>query len=236
MRVNPSRKLRLKRHSLAPKTLVRSPVHSARSVGKRCGQGRFSTETQAQFARMKVTPSLRAQSLAGIDRIADASAAEIAAESRIELGRTLLAVRTMHPRPLAAEMAPRPSDPNPLGRREAEQVEEDQVSRNPHAFDRGPLQRRADRDPIVAKQLSAPQFANVEMPIPTKAPVYNGMIAPRDSWMMPPPCNEMIPPGAPRVLATRFLVLARARGQAVLACLPRARRRLSPVSSMRWAL
>jgi len=39
------------------------------------------------------------------------------------------------------------------------------------------------------------------MPIPTKPPVYNGMIAPRDSWMMPPPCNEMIPPGAPRLLA-----------------------------------
>ena len=33
------------------------------------------------------------------------------------------------------------------------------------------------------------------MPIPTKPPVYNEMIAPRDSWMMPPPCNEMIPPG-----------------------------------------
>ena len=33
------------------------------------------------------------------------------------------------------------------------------------------------------------------------SPVYNGMIAPRDSWMMPPPCNEMIPPGAPRMLA-----------------------------------
>jgi hypothetical protein len=33
------------------------------------------------------------------------------------------------------------------------------------------------------------------MPIPTKPPVYNGMIAPRDSWMMPPPCNGMIPPG-----------------------------------------
>jgi hypothetical protein len=31
--------------------------------------------------------------------------------------------------------------------------------------------------------------------------VYNGMIAPRDSWMMPPRCNEMIPPGAPRLLA-----------------------------------
>jgi hypothetical protein len=41
----------------------------------------------------------------------------------------------------------------------------------------------------------------LRVPIPTKPPVYNGMIAPRDSWMMPPPCNEMIPPGAPRVLA-----------------------------------
>jgi hypothetical protein len=39
------------------------------------------------------------------------------------------------------------------------------------------------------------------VPIPVKPPVYNGMIAPRDSWMMPPPCNEMIPPGAPRLLA-----------------------------------
>ena len=45
------------------------------------------------------------------------------------------------------------------------------------------------------------------MPIPTKAPVYNGMIAPRDSWMMPPPCNEMIPPGAPRCWPTRFSLL-----------------------------
>ena len=41
----------------------------------------------------------------------------------------------------------------------------------------------------------------LSLPIPTKPPVYNGMIAPRDSWMMPPPCNEMIPPGAPRLLA-----------------------------------
>src|SRR5271166_4176566 len=45
------------------------------------------------------------------------------------------------------------------------------------------------------------------MPIPTKPPVYNGMIAPRDSWMMPPPCNEMIPPGAPRILAERVFHL-----------------------------
>ena len=46
---------------------------------------------------------------------------------------------------------------------------------------------------------SSAAFAGV--PIPTKPPVFNGMIAPRDSWMMPPPCNEMIPPGAPRLLA-----------------------------------
>ena len=34
-----------------------------------------------------------------------------------------------------------------------------------------------------------------QVPIPTKPPVYNGMIAPRDSWMTPPLYNEMIPPG-----------------------------------------
>jgi hypothetical protein len=42
---------------------------------------------------------------------------------------------------------------------------------------------------------------DLTLPIPMKPPVYNGMIAPRDSWMMPPPWNEMIPPGAPRLLA-----------------------------------
>jgi hypothetical protein len=31
------------------------------------------------------------------------------------------------------------------------------------------------------------------------------MIAPRDSWMKPPPCNEMIPRGAPRLLALEIL-------------------------------
>jgi hypothetical protein len=29
-----------------------------------------------------------------------------------------------------------------------------------------------------------------KLPIPTKPPVYNGMIAPRDSWMMPPPVTR----------------------------------------------
>ena len=74
------------------------------------------------------------------------------------------------------------------------------------------------------------------MPIPVKPPVCNGMIAPRDSWMMPPPCNEMIPPGAPRLLAERVSSPCGVAGQAVLDCLPRVRRRLSPVNSMRCAL
>ena len=68
---------------------------------------------------------------------------------------------------------------------------------------------------------------------PTKPPVCNGMIAPGDSWMMPPPCNQMIPPGAPRLLAWEVFSPYSGSGQAVLDCLPRARRRLSPVSSMR---
>ena len=45
------------------------------------------------------------------------------------------------------------------------------------------------------------RLVDVEVPIPTKPPVYNGMIAPRDSWMMPPPCNEVIPPRGARLLA-----------------------------------
>ena len=87
---------------------------------------------------------------------------------------------------------------------------------------------------LALSQLISGTVARV--PIPAKPPVYNGMIAPRDSWMMPPPCNEMIPPGAPRLLAEEVFSPYGVSGQAVLDCLPRARRRLSPVSSMRWAL
>jgi RNA-directed DNA polymerase len=80
------------------------------------------------------------------------------------------------------------------------------------------------------------EFGRFAVPIPVKPPVCNGMIAPRDSWMMPPPCNEMIPPGAPRLLAERVSSPCGVAGQAVLDCLPRVRRRLSPVNSMRCAL
>ena len=74
------------------------------------------------------------------------------------------------------------------------------------------------------------------LPIPMKAPVCHGMLAPRDSWMMPSPCNEMIPRGAPRLLAERVSSSVVVFGQAVLDDLPRARRRLSPFNSIRWAL
>ena len=94
------------------------------------------------------------------------------------------------------------------------------------------LIRHAPHD--IADAFIASRLAG--LPIPVKPPVCNGMIAPRDSWMMPPPCNEMIPPGAPRLLAERVSSPCGVAGQAVLDCLPRARRRLSPVSSMRCAL
>jgi hypothetical protein len=60
---------------------------------------------------------------------------------------------------------------------------------------------------IVPPTFHISVFPHFMVPIPTKPPVYNGMIAPRDSWMMPPPCNEMIPPGAPRMLAERVFHL-----------------------------
>jgi hypothetical protein len=34
-----------------------------------------------------------------------------------------------------------------------------------------------------------------DLPIPMKAPVYNGIIPPGDSGIMAPPYNGMIPPG-----------------------------------------
>ena len=86
--------------------------------------------------------------------------------------------------------------------------------------------------PVPPEGLTGPIYL-AGLLIPTKPPVYNGMIAPRDSWMMPPSCNEMIPPGAPRLLALEVLSRYGGSGQAVLDCLPRARRRLSPVNSMR---
>jgi hypothetical protein len=53
----------------------------------------------------------------------------------------------------------------------------------------------------VERNFCAERALLKRLPIPMKPPVCNGMIAPRDSWMMPPPFNEMIPRGAPRLLA-----------------------------------
>ena len=39
------------------------------------------------------------------------------------------------------------------------------------------------------------RFGEGVVPIPTKPPVCNGMIAPRDSWMMPPPVTRLSRPG-----------------------------------------
>ncbi len=47
-----------------------------------------------------------------------------------------------------------------------------------------------------------PNYAG--LPIPTKAPVYYGIIPPGDSEIMAPPFYEMIPPRAPRSLAAKI--------------------------------
>jgi hypothetical protein len=44
---------------------------------------------------------------------------------------------------------------------------------------------------VILEDPDAPPYVTgYRMPIPTKPPVYNGMIAPRDSWMMPPPVTR----------------------------------------------
>jgi hypothetical protein len=80
------------------------------------------------------------------------------------------------------------------------------------------------------------QSARLELPIPMKAPVFNGIIPPGDSGIMAPPCNGMIPPGRHVPSAMRFVSSVVVFGQADLELCPRARRRLSPDNSMRWAL
>ncbi len=51
-------------------------------------------------------------------------------------------------------------------------------------------------DLIEAATLSLKADVDIDMlPIPTKAPVYNGIMPPGDSGIMAPPFYEMIPPG-----------------------------------------
>jgi hypothetical protein len=76
-------------------------------------------------------PSLSAERLAGINRISDAGAAEIAPEALIELGYAPLAVRAMHPWPLAAEVRPGPGNLNAL-RWTVSQFEQNDVSSDAH--------------------------------------------------------------------------------------------------------
>jgi hypothetical protein len=76
-------------------------------------------------------PGLGAECLAGINRIADAGSAEIASEALIELGYAPLAVRAMHPWPLASEMRPGPGNSNAL-RWTVSQFEQNDVSSDAH--------------------------------------------------------------------------------------------------------
>ena len=105
-----------------------SPMHTTRSLRKRLRWRSFAAQAQPQLACLEVRPSLSAESLACINRIADASAAKTAAQPIVELRHALFAVRTVEPWPLAAEMHFCPRDPNALWDRVASEVKQDCVS------------------------------------------------------------------------------------------------------------
>jgi len=75
-----------------------------------------------------------------------------------------------------------------------------------------------------------------KLQIPAKAPPDSWIMAPMDSWMMAPPNSWMMAPGSRHVLATIFLAPRVAPGQALMSAFVRARRMLSPLKAMRWAL
>ena len=77
-------------------------------------------------------PSLSAESLAGINGVSNAGAAEIASQAAVEPCDLLFAVRTVHPWPLAAEMHLCPGDPNALWDRVASEIKQDCVSDHTH--------------------------------------------------------------------------------------------------------
>jgi hypothetical protein len=137
-------------------------MHSARSLRERRGQRSFPTETQRQFARPEMAPRLRAERLARVNRIANAGAAEIASQALIEPSHVPLAMWTMNPRSLAAEMNLGPGDAYPLRRADAPEVQQDRKSGCSYLRDAGPSQQGAKCDPVTAKKAPAPKFAHVK--------------------------------------------------------------------------
>ena len=77
------------------------------------------------------------------------------------------------------------------------------------------IDARSAPAPLVLSRFSGPPF---KLAIPTKAPVFNGIMAPGDSGMMAPPCNGMIPPGRRTRWPARFVSPVLVFGQGVFGC------------------
>jgi hypothetical protein len=155
-------RITLKRQQSMLQPLICAPMHPVWSLRQSRGWRHSATQTQAQFACLKMRPSLSAQCLAGVNRVADAAAAEIASQAVVELRHAFFAVRTMEPWPVATEMNPRPRDTNSLGEGVAAQVEEDRVPGRTYLSDAGPSKHWPERDPVAAKESLPSKLANVE--------------------------------------------------------------------------
>jgi transposase len=95
-------------------------------------------------------------------------------------GSILLPVEIDAPPPPSGSEAARPSRPS--GRRTRSGVIEIELGSGNYV--------RVDNNVDAAALRRVLSVLGERLPIPTKPPVYNGMIAPRDSWTMPPPCKR----------------------------------------------
>jgi hypothetical protein len=103
-----------------------------------------------------------AEALARIWRVSDAGAAEIASKPPVEPGNAPLAVRTVDPWPIAAQMHSRPRNPDVLGSAVTSQVQNEPMSRDAHARYARPFQASTEGDPTFTKKALAPEETHVE--------------------------------------------------------------------------
>ena len=143
---HPLRQPGLQGHSFSFEPVIGPSMHMAGPIRKRTRKLRLAVEKKTQFASLEMGPALSAEPLGRIGRVADAGAAEIASQPGIKFCHTLLAMRAMHPWPLAAEMHPSPRDADQLGIGAASNVENNKISGDPEPRDGRPHQRGADGD------------------------------------------------------------------------------------------
>jgi hypothetical protein len=137
-------------------------MHAWRALWECHCQLRLPIQLKAEFARLKMSPTLGAELLGRVRRIANAGAAKVASQTGVEPCDAGLAVRAVQPRTFPSEMHRRPRDANLLGHTMASQVQDETISSDAHLRDTWPLQGGADRDPVITNEALASQEAYVE--------------------------------------------------------------------------